>query len=61
MQLFGGSKMKELIENKINNQINDYFFYFFIWGYFYFSAGYFYCKKIKDLFSNEFYKVVPCI
>ncbi len=53
--------MEKLFENKNIEQLNNYFFYFFIWGYFYFSAGYFYCKKIKKLFSNEFYTIVPCI
>ncbi len=32
--------------------LKEYYFYF-CWS-FYFSAGYFYCKKIYDSFFNEF-------
>lgn len=53
--------MEKLFENKMDQQLNNYFFYFFIWGYLYFSADYFTCKKIKKLFSNEFNTIVPCV
>jgi hypothetical protein len=46
----------------MNNSIRkgiarEYGFYFSNWGYYYFSAGYFSCKKIKELLSNELYGV----
>ncbi len=45
--------MNELIGKKnIVKELNKVFFNFY-WGYFYFSAGYFFCKKIKKFLPNE--------
>lgn len=46
------------MDNSIRSGITrEYGFYFSNWGYYYFSAGYFSCKKLKSPLSNELYSV----
>ncbi|WP_168198246.1 hypothetical protein [Crassaminicella thermophila] len=51
--------MEKLIRKGYVEQ-NKFFSFYFIWGYFYFSAGYLFYKKIINLFSNEDDKIL-CI
>ncbi|TCO73807.1 hypothetical protein [Marinisporobacter balticus] len=44
--------MDQLIRKGNVEQFN-YFSVYFIWGYFYFSASYWFYKKIKNFYSNE--------
>jgi hypothetical protein len=44
--------MEKLIR-KGNVEQNIFFSFYFIWGYFYFSASYLFYKKIIKTFSNE--------
>ncbi|MBN2793838.1 MAG: hypothetical protein JXR88_00425 [Clostridia bacterium] len=50
------SKSKKTIMAELNNMIDlakAYFFYFFNWGFFYWSAGYFTFKyKFGDCYST---------
>ncbi len=46
--------MEHILRKEI--ALKEYYFYF-CWS-FYFSAGYFYCKKIYKFFFNEFHKTV---
>ncbi len=45
------------MESIIGKGINEKFYFYFSWGYSYFSAGYFYCKKIFNSFFDEFHKI----
>lgn len=38
---------------KTVNTTNNYYFYFFSWGYLFYSAGYLYYKKIVKKFAGE--------
>ncbi|MFD3157668.1 hypothetical protein ACFIJ5_12505 [Haloimpatiens sp. FM7330] len=49
--------MKNLIR-KENVKQNKFFNFYFIWGYFYFSASYLFYKKIIKFFSNEDNKIL---
>lgn len=48
--------MNNSIRKEFAVQINILYFYFSLG--FYFSAGYLYCKKIYESFSNEFYRLL---
>lgn len=52
--------MEKLIRKAFVEQFNFFSFYY-IWGYFYFSASYLFYKNFIDNFPNENKKYLNCI